>query len=106
MYIFDVIEVGGPSLAGGFWSSGEDWAVMVDTEEDRDSKTLVRNIETFRRVDRLYRRGREIHKVHRFDARVLCNRLAAVGFVTPTAEAYGSQHLGPRRPAFFSTRVR
>jgi SAM-dependent methyltransferase len=106
MLIFDVIELGEPSLAGRFWGSGEDWAVLLDTKEDRRSRTLVRNIETVRRIDRLYRRGREIHRVRLFDAGVLCSQLAACGFTTDTAQAYGAQPLGPRRRAFFSTRIR
>jgi hypothetical protein len=32
--IFDVIELGGPSLAGRCWTSGDDWAVLVDTTKD------------------------------------------------------------------------
>lgn len=106
MLIFDVIELGEPSLAGRFWSSGEEWAVLVDTLEDEDSRTLVRNIETFRRVDQLYRRGSEIHRVRLFDTGTLCSELASCGFATETAQSYGTQRLGPRRGAFFSTRIR
>lgn len=105
MLIFDVIELGEPSLAGRFWSSGEEWAVLVDTWEDQDFRTLVRNIETFRRVDHLYRRGYEIHRVRLFDTGILCSQLAACGFATETAQSYGTQRLGPRRRAFFSTRI-
>jgi hypothetical protein len=54
MLIFDVIELGDPSLAGRYWSSGEDWVVLAETEEDQSSRTLVRRIETFRRVDHFY----------------------------------------------------
>lgn len=106
MFVFDVIELGEPSLAGRFWSAGKDWAVLVDTKEDQQSKTLVRDIETFRKVDDLYRRGHEIHRVRLFDTGVLYNDLVAVGFVTKTAQAYGAQRLPPRRRAFFSTRIR
>jgi SAM-dependent methyltransferase len=56
MLIFDVIEFGEPSLAGRLWSSGDDWAVLVDTKENQNSRTLIRDIETFRRVDRFHRR--------------------------------------------------
>jgi SAM-dependent methyltransferase len=103
--IFDVIEVGEPSLAGRVWSSGSDWAVLVDTQENQDSRTLVRDIETFRRVGQFYRRGREVHRVRLFDANILCNQLATCGFEVETAQAYGAQRLGPRRRSFFCTRV-
>jgi SAM-dependent methyltransferase len=105
MLIFDVIELGDPSLAGRFWSSGEDWAVLAETEEDQSSRTLVRRIETFRRVDQLYRRGSEVHRVRLFDTAELLDQLAACGFSTETAQAYGTHQLGPRRRAFFSTRM-
>jgi integrase len=32
MLIFDVIELSGPSLAGRFWSSGTDWAVLAEKQ--------------------------------------------------------------------------
>jgi SAM-dependent methyltransferase len=105
MLIFDVIEVGQPSLAGRYWSSGEDWAVLVETEEDQSSRTLIRNIETFRRINQSYRRRREVHRVRLFDPATLRSQLAACGFSTETAQAYGAQRLGPRRRAFFSTRL-
>lgn len=57
MLIFDVIGLGEPSLIGRTWRSGEDWAVLVETTENQAERILVRNIETFRRVGDLYRRG-------------------------------------------------
>ena len=42
---------------------GKDWVVLAETEEDQGSRTLVRNIETFRRVDQFYRRGCEVHRI-------------------------------------------
>jgi len=104
MLIFDVIELGEPSLAGKSWSAGEDWAVLVETSEDRGSRALVRQIETFRRVDALYRRGHETHRVRLFDTQVLCDQLAAAEFEIETAQAYGALSLPPRRRAFFCTR--
>ena len=105
IFIFDVVESGEPSMTGRFWNSGEDWAVLVEVQEERDSRTLIRNIETLRRVDQLYRRGREIHRLRVFDSAVICEQLAACGFATETAQAYGSQSLDPRRRAFFCTRI-
>jgi SAM-dependent methyltransferase len=104
MLIFDVIELGEPSLAGRFWASGDDWAVLVDTTEDQADRILVRDITTFRRAGELYRRGREVHCVRLFDTRTLCGYLAACGFTVETAQRYGSQPLLPRRRAFFATR--
>jgi hypothetical protein len=105
LFIFDIIELGEPPLTGRSWSSGADWVVLVETQEDQHSRTLVRRIETFRRVDKCYRRGREVHRVRLFDTAVLCHQLVACGFAVDTAQAYGAERLAPRRRAFFCTRV-
>ena len=102
--IFDIIEVGEPPLSGRFWKSGDDWAVLVNTAEDQSSRTLVREIETFRRVGELYRRGREVHRVRLFDGAEVCGWLEAAGFGVTTAVEYGEFRLPPRRRAFFCTR--
>lgn len=102
--IFDVIETGEPPLAGRFWSSGEDWAVLVDTAE-QDS-TLTRSIETFRRVDDNYRRSHEIHRVHLFDTAHVRALLSRCGFSVETGRAFGEYALATRRRAFFCERTR
>jgi SAM-dependent methyltransferase len=103
--IFDVIEVGAPALNGRSWSAGEDWAVLVETVEDQSSRTLTRNIQTFRRIENFYRRECETHRIRVFETSTLVDQLAACGFSTETAQAYGTQQLSPRRRAFFATRM-
>lgn len=105
MLIFDVIEVGEPSLAARSWHSGDDWAVLVETREDQRSRILTREIEIFRKQGELYRRGHETHHVRLFESRVLCQQLADAGFATTTSQSYGDYRLPPRRRAFFATRV-
>jgi hypothetical protein len=105
MLVFDVIGLGDPSLAGRYRSSGEDWAVLVETSENQNSRTLIRRIETFRLVDEFYRRGCEIHRIRLFDIAELRDQLAACGFSVETAQSYSAQPLGPRRSAFFCTRM-
>lgn len=106
LLIFDVIEAGEPSLSGRNWRAGDDWAVLVDADENQGARLLVRKIETFRRIGNLYRRGREVHKVRLFETETLLGQLASAGFATETAQSYGAQPLPPRRRAFFSTRIR
>jgi SAM-dependent methyltransferase len=102
--IFDVIETGEPSLCGRFWSSGDDWAVVSETSENQTAQTLVRDIQTFRRIGEFYGRTFEVHRVRLFDAQVLIEQLALRGFKTETAQSYGARSLPPRRRAFFATR--
>lgn len=104
MLIFDVIEVGEPSLAGRFWKAGDDWAVLAETQEDQSARVLVRNIETFRKMGELYRRGREKHLVRLFNSSELQGWLEAAGFAVTTAQSYGEFRLALRRRAFFCTR--
>jgi len=105
MLIFDVIGLGQPSLAGRTWHSGDDWAVLVETIENQTERTLVRNIETFRRVGEVYRRSHEVHRVRLFDVARLCDQLAYYGFATETAQSYAAEPLSPRRHAFFARRL-
>ena len=104
MLIFDLIELGQPSLSARSWKSGNDWAVLVETKEDQSTRTLVREIETFRKVREDYRRGREAHRVRLFDAAEVCGWLEEAGFRVSTAASYGAFWLPPRRRAFFCTR--
>jgi SAM-dependent methyltransferase len=104
LLIFDVIGLGEPSLAGRTWSSGDDWAVLVETKENQTARTLVRNIKVFRRIGDAYRRNHEVHRVHLFDVSVLRNQLSFYGFATQTSQSYGAQPLPPRRHVFFATR--
>jgi SAM-dependent methyltransferase len=104
MLIFDLIELGEPSLAGRFWKTGDDWAVLAETQEDQNARVLTRSIETFRRVGDLYRRGREVHRVRLFDAVQVCSWLEAAEFHVSTALEYGEFCLPARRRAFLCTR--
>ncbi len=105
MFIFDLVETGEPSLAGRYWSQGEDWAVLAETTENSTERTLVRQIETFRRVGGLYRRGREVHRLRLFDTAAVCAELVSCGFTTTTTRSYGEQRLPPRRRVFIATRI-
>ena len=101
--IFDIIETGEPSLTGRTWAGGDDWAALVETTEDLSARELVRTIDTFRQVDRFYRRSREVHNIRLFDRVELIARLEALGFAVETALEYGDEKLRPRRVAFFCT---
>ena len=105
LLIFDVIGLGEPSLAGRTWKSGDDWAVMVETTENQRERSLVRNIEVFRRIGDAYRRSHEVHRVRLFNLSTLRNQLASYGFAIETSQSYGAQQLPPRRHAFFATRL-
>ena len=104
LLIFDLIELGQLPLSARSWKSGDDWAVLVETKEDQGSRTLIREIETFRKVEGSYRRGREVHRVRLFDTGEVCGWLEDEGFRVRTALGYGEFRLPARRRAFFCTR--
>jgi SAM-dependent methyltransferase len=93
MLMFDVIETGEPSLTGRVWSSGVDWAVLADIREDPAFRTLIRNIETFRQLGNMYRRGHETHRVRLFNLEELAAMLAGCGFAAQMTRAYGGERL-------------
>lgn len=102
--IFDLVVLGEPDLTGRSWRSGDDWAVLVETVDDRNCRTLTRSVETFRRVDTLYRRGFEVHRVHLFESTEVVTMIQDAGFTVETAEAYGDAPAFTRRMVFFATR--
>jgi SAM-dependent methyltransferase len=102
LLIFDLIERGDVSLSNRGFRSGDDWAILYETQGQGHS--LLRFIETFRRVGECYRRRYETHCVHVFNAIEVREELHRWFRVDMTG-SYGAQELGPRRVAFFGTRI-
>ena len=63
VFIFDVIGLGEPSLANRTWRAGNDWAILVETTEDQNERSLIRDIQVFRSVGETYRRSHEVHRI-------------------------------------------
>lgn len=99
LLMFDLIEGDGPSLTARTWRSGDDWAVLAETVEERG--WLTRSMETFVAEGTGYRRGSEVHCVRIFDTAKIEGALKAVGFEVQTSRSYGARMLAPRRRAFF-----
>ncbi len=64
LFVFDVLEPG--QLRRGETVRrhrvGDDWAVMVELDEDPTQRLLTRHITSFRQVGPLYRRSEEVHR--------------------------------------------
>jgi len=96
LFVFDVLE---PGQLGGVapvrrYRTGDDWAVLVEVEEDAARQVLTRRITSFRKVGRLYRRSEEVHRVRLYEGRELAQRLAQLGFRVQTRRGYGQFRLG------------
>jgi SAM-dependent methyltransferase len=95
MFIFDVAEPG-RSKAGPpqRCRQGEDWAVLVEVEEDPRAQRLTRRITSFRRVGKLYRRSEETHRLQLYRGAVLAQDLRRLGFRVRLRRGYGAAPLG------------
>lgn len=104
-FVFDVIVDGpGRSLSRRAWVAGEGWAVLVDTVEDAARSRLVRDVTSFVRRGRLWRRSREVHHVRVLSAALVERSLRDAGFAVSVRTRYGDHPLAERRRAFLCTR--
>jgi SAM-dependent methyltransferase len=91
LLVFDAAEPG--RVPGGTvrsWAEGEDWAVLVSTQEDRQQRLLTRHITSFRKVGELYRRDHEVHQLRLLPHEQVERWLRDIGFQTRLLAAYGA----------------
>lgn len=90
-----VFDIAGPDRASAqpaeSFRSTTDWTILVRTSTDGD--TLVRQIISFRRVNALYRRSDEQHRLRLMDPGIIAQYLEAVGFEVSQLAKYGDQAL-------------
>jgi SAM-dependent methyltransferase len=96
LFVFDILEPGQlkPGVVVKGHRVGDDWAVMVEKEEDADRQVLTRRITTFRQVGKLYRRSEEVHRQRLYPAPVLADSLERAGFQVRTQRRYGEYAVG------------
>jgi SAM-dependent methyltransferase len=91
VFIFDVVAPGrvpGSGIQKAF-REGQDWAILVEVEENRERKILTRRIVSFRKVADLFRRDEEIHRQRLFTRSELAQSLRSVGFRVHSLPGYG-----------------
>lgn len=96
LFMFDLATVGrGPAgEARRTYFDGQDWVCVVSTREDRASRILTRQISTFRKVGKLYRRSDEIHRQRLIGASHAISAVRKAGFFAHTIQGYGDFRLG------------
>ena len=106
VFVFDVLGPGqapdGPTR--GF-STGPDWAVLNEKEEDAERGTMERRIVSFRKVGDLYRRVEEVHRVRLYGPEEIEAGLRRAGFEVRTMDSYGSHPLGENHAAFVARKL-
>ncbi|MGA2737136.1 MAG: class I SAM-dependent methyltransferase [Bryobacteraceae bacterium] len=89
--VFDIVEPG--VVAEGTpqrkFLEGPDWAILLEVREDRRRRTLTRQIASFRRMGKLYRRSEEIHRLHLYSGSELLAELNRAGFEARMLGGYG-----------------
>ncbi|MBD0343731.1 MAG: class I SAM-dependent methyltransferase, partial [Coleofasciculus sp. Co-bin14] len=104
VFIFDIAEPG--QVAQGIttrgFTEGEDWVVLVEKEEDREQRTLIRRIITFRKVGEYYRRDNEVHRQRLYKATDVAEELQRMGFQVEVMRSYGQYPLPQAHAAFIA----
>jgi SAM-dependent methyltransferase len=97
LLVFDVAEPGRVPGSGSqrAWRDGEDWAVLVAADEDRETGLLTRRITSFRKVGKLYRRHDEVHQLRLLRRAELATLLREAGFRVRVLRSYGSFRFPP-----------
>jgi SAM-dependent methyltransferase len=96
VFLFDVAEPGRiPEGRRQQYRLADDWAVLVDVEEDRGQRVLTRRIATFRRVGKHYRRDYEVHRLRLLPGAELAQELRDIGFRVRMLRGYGAFRFPP-----------
>jgi SAM-dependent methyltransferase len=93
LFLFDIAEPGRVPGGGPISSYrlGDDWAVLFTSSEDGQNSMVTRDITTFRRVGKLYRRDREFHQLRLLRRQDVLNMLRHLGFRVRILPGYGEQ---------------
>ncbi len=91
-------------MAYSLWRSGEDWAIGVEVSEDETRSVLRREITTFVRAGRGWRRSKETHRLRVLDRDAVLGSLRRAGFAASSSPRLGAFRLPPRRVAFVARR--
>ncbi len=91
-----VFDLAGPGRVAGreparYWAEGEDWAILVEVDEDRGQRLLTRRMTTFRRSGRGWRRDAETHSQRLHAASEVAGRLRERGFRVRVRRGYAGE---------------
>ena len=104
VFVFDIVEPGvaAEGKPQRRFLEGPDWAILLEVREDRKRKTLTRQIVSFRRMGKLYRRSEEIHRLHLYSGSELLAELSRAGFEARLLGGYGRFRFPPAHVGFLA----
>ncbi|HEY9704707.1 MAG TPA: class I SAM-dependent methyltransferase [Allocoleopsis sp.] len=107
VFIFDIIEPG--YITGNnpqkIYFTGEDWDILLQTEENKNTQVLTRKIIIFRKVGELYRRSEETHSVKLYKSRFIAEKLRKVGFKVKIMRGYGELRFRKAKVGFMAVKL-
>jgi SAM-dependent methyltransferase len=102
VFVFDVIESNCVRSSGERFIEGKDWAIFLKCREHQG--IVTRNITSFRKVGKLYRRDRELHRLRLFNRAETVRQLRAAGFRVTIRRGYGTFRFARGHIAFVAER--
>lgn len=101
LFIFDAREPAtGPVEPRVSARVGDSWACIAKIEEDGPANKITRDITTFRKIGRSYRRRHEVHRLAVYPKSDYLRWLRTLGFRVRTYRAYGDYRLAERQSAY------
>jgi len=70
-------------------SQGQDWAILLQVNEDPKINTLTRKMTIFRKAGKLYRRSEETHRLQLYKGSEIAAILRRIGFHVRVIRGYG-----------------
>lgn len=108
LFIFDIAEPGETAVRTkrrDCWQ-GEDWAVLLQAEEDPRRGILTREITAFRKRNGLFGRSDETHRLRLYKASDLAAQLELIGFAVSLHSGYGRARLPASHAAIVARKPR
>jgi SAM-dependent methyltransferase len=93
LLVFDVAEPGRCKGITQRFKEGEDWACLVELQNDVSKQQLSRRIVTFRKNGQVYRRHEETHRQQLYQGTTIARMLRNIGFRVRLMRSYGDYPL-------------
>lgn len=101
IFVFDAVRPAPTGIARRTAARvGNSWACVAEIEEDGARNLLVRQITSFRKVGKHYRRREEVHRLKVYRPKEMLQWLRQIGFRVRTCRAYGDYVLRHRQIVF------
>jgi SAM-dependent methyltransferase len=105
LFIFDVAEIGLDRLSKPAFFEGEDWTCLTKRTYDEKRHRLIREITSFRRHGKWYRRSTERHVLQLYQRQEIASSLRAVGFRVRSVRRFGAYPLLSGRVGFIARKA-